>query len=893
LNRAAVSRVTVFVLSLALLLVFSGMTVETLAAFSFGAAIMLMGLVVYYRLAAVVGMLVTTTSAACCMTLGTMTEVRLILASLLGLVLPAAMLAWLAMTAESGSRFRPPGVDKPFILSGLYLLLCIVSVPLVVTVTGLMFPSMVSRLEGFAEISVVLLVAAFGAVSLGSAGSRSSSRRGRAPRRQPTKLTPLAAAIIIAALVVAGPTTAEIPHEDYDLVNPDMELIVVLLRTTVDHAEQCMESLLDERIEDAYQNLSVVDGLIGPAEELVDDMAGIAASYDDLVSLTPPFSVLSVEVRKFADMEAQLIEVREDIRTLAGNTVLTPEEASLAVVTINDATSLITVMNTTLDNIQASGQEISSLVVDDETPFAENDFDELVDGLRAWLQVVEAELTEFIDGSGSGDDPWAEVEPFLTLWLADLTVYLGESVSGGGYLFYDGAFRPGHDISVMIDGLEVTTSLTGEYGRYAFSYKHSAEAEWLGSHVAISSVNLYFGLLESRSIDFVATTIPTRVELGLAQLEFAPDEMLTVVVGITDVRSRPVPNASCLVQIDSRTIELQTDPMGLAAWSDRAGSLDYGDHVLRAEYEGVLPFASSASEDVVFTVSVPTRLELDLASSRLRAGALMVGDGRLVANLSDPLQGMPVGLSLDGTQMLNVTTGADGAFSFAMETLNLSVGTHVISAEFLGRSEVLRYCINETAFTLTADDDSDQFPFWPFIPGWSGGPPEAVYNVFFGEFAYVTWLAIVIVVVAMARTVRTRRAVMQSRVEAASRPRKAAQPSMSAAALRPEEMMMASLIEGVGPPGDPNSRIVWEYRRLVSYLASRRMIALRASMTHREIAKVLGTLGYPKDVVDQATGLFEAAFYSGRRLSVSDMERMVESVSVLRRVGGGGVGRVA
>jgi len=168
-NRAAYSRIAVFALALASLLAFSRMTVEALAAMSFGAAIMLIGMAVYYRLAAVAGMLVMTISVAYCVSIETLAEVSMVFTSLLGLVLPSALLIWLAVTADTGAQFRLPRMERPFALSGLYLLFCVVSVPFVLAVTGLVYPSVVSRLEGLAEVSIVLVVAAIGAVSLGLA----------------------------------------------------------------------------------------------------------------------------------------------------------------------------------------------------------------------------------------------------------------------------------------------------------------------------------------------------------------------------------------------------------------------------------------------------------------------------------------------------------------------------------------------------------------------------------------------------------------------------------------------------------------------------------------------------------------------------------------------------
>jgi len=270
----------------------------------------------------------------------------------------------------------------------------------------------------------------------------------------------------------------------------------------------------------------------------------------------------------------------------------------------------------------------------------------------------------------------------------------------------------------------------------------------------------------------------------------------------------------------------------------------------------------------------------------LQIGYYLVGEGRLLANASDPLESMTVAMSVDRIQVANVTTKADGQFSFTIETDDLSLGSHMVKAEFLQRGELWRYSVNETSFTIVTAKPILEYPFWPFVPGWSEGPPEAAYNIFFGDYSYLTWLAIVIVGASVIKAMQLRHALADRRAEATRRS-KSSTPSTSAPLPRPEDVMIAGLVERGGPPRDPNGRIIWEYNRLIRFITDRRMVSLRGSMTHWEIAKVLGAVGYPRDTVENATRLFEAAIYSGRRLQVTDMENMVAHTSALLRGGGG------
>jgi hypothetical protein len=510
-----------------------------------------------------------------------------------------------------------------------------------------------------------------------------------------------------------------------------------------------------------------------------------------------------------------------------------------------------------------------------------------------WLYAVENELTDFVDGGTSGTDPWADVEPFLTLWLAREEVYLSEHVSGGGYLFFDGAFRADHEVSVVVDGSEMLTITTGEYGRYAFRLAIPVEAGWLGWHQVHASSTLYFGRLDSSPSSFQVTTIPTVLVLDVEVAEVSPGEVLSAGLRLVDARGLPVANALCTLEVDTEASQLITDAEGNASWQMPAADLSYGSHMLLAEYEGVLPYASNMSEAKVAVVNIPTVIELELFSSRLQIGYYLVGEGRLLANASAPLESMTVTMSVDRVQVANVTTKADGQFSFTIETDDLSLGSHMVMAEFLERAELWRYSLNETSFTIVVVKPVLEYPFWPFVPGWSGGPPEAAYNIFFGDYAYLTWLAIVIVGASVIKALQLRHALADRRAEAARRSKSRA-PSTPMPFPRPEDVMIAGLVGRGGPPRDPNGRVIWEYNRLIRFITDRRMVSLRGSMTHWEIAKVLGAVGYPRDTVEDATRLFEAAIYSGRRLQVADMETMVAHTSALLRGGEGrGGGRAA
>jgi hypothetical protein len=54
---------------------------------------------------------------------------------------------------------------------------------------------------------------------------------------------------------------------------------------------------------------------------------------------------------------------------------------------------------------------------------------------------------------------------------------------------------------------------------------------------------------------------------------------------------------------------------------------------------------------------------------------------------------------------------------------------------------------------------------------------------------------------------------------------------------------------------------------------------VKASATHWELARLLWSLGYPRNATERATILFERALYSGRNLTDEDVVLMSSALS--------------
>jgi hypothetical protein len=672
----------------------------------------------------------------------------------------------------------------------------------------------------------------------------------------------------------------EIPHENYDLVQSNLDVVVSLLRSSIAYSENALQRMYNESMDQVEQNLTVVRGLLTPAQLILDKIRDIAGSYENLSRLLPPFTSLSAQMDSFSSMEVSLLGARYDVVSASRLANLTGEEMLKALDSIRKVNSLILQMNNTIDDMLVSANDIIGLVVEGEQPFTDNRLIPLIEQLRDLLHAILAEI-DLITREGV---PWDETQSFALLWLSAGDHYLGDHIIGGGYLYFDGAFAIGHMVTIQMDGTNLTFANTSSGGRFSFSYPIPLNASWLGSHALKATTITPAGILNSNTVTIRILLIPTSISLVVDSELLTIDDELVADVQLIDVRERPLEDAPCHFILDEQTLTFRTDSLGNFQDSWKASDLGYGIHVLQAFYDGELPYEPSASNVMTIIVDIPTSVSLNLFATRYFTGYYVVGNGTLVANGTTTMPDQDITLSIDGIVVANLTTGEDGQFAFSVSTDPIALGGHTIVAAFLHRESVWRYSQDEKSFTVYGLKVG-KYPFWPVIPKWSFGPGDTITYLFVGQYAYFFWL---LVLMAFAITIRViqmmdkRKRLQPSKTEILESLEKVAEPGTIAAASMAE--LAKDVLTGEVGPANPNEKIVWYYQRLLSFLSARANIAIRTSMTHWEVARILKILGFPVRPVEKATILFERALYSGASLSDDDVIMMSTALTDLVRV---------
>ncbi len=702
------------------------------------------------------------------------------------------------------------------------------------------------------------------------------------PRRRPVESSILLA-VALSVLLVPGTSSAsaadEIPHENYDLMESNLEFVIMMLNTSIRYSERALMCMYNQTMVLAEQNLSAVRSILVPAERVLDDIKDLAGSYGNLSALIPPFADLSRLMDGFAADENSLIAARGAIVQASALRNLTGGDLIAALDAISRFNALIVKMNAMIDDMLVAAQEVSDLSAEDRRPFVPNQLIPLIEKLRDLLILIEAEVARIIEQ----ELPLGETEPFLMLWISASSYYLGDRMAGGGYLFFNGSFAPGYNVRIIFDGALLTSAATASRGRFSFSYLIPLNGSWVGDHQMHANCTTPVGLLTSDVLSLRISLIPTVMSFDLSLGTMSIEDSVTGHVFLRDFRGNPLGTDACRLVVDGEGSSFSTGGDGRASMTWEAAQLGYGRHSMRAFYDGEVPYAPSSSALREVVVDIPTTLDLRLFSNEIRMGQYIVGNGTLFANGTQRLPGQSITLFLDGVVVANLTTGADGEFAFTIDSGSLTLGGHTLRAAFLERDLVWRYSQDEESFTLKGFKEG-KHPFWPIIPGWGGDPGDWFPYLFIGRNAYFFWLLLLAFAAVTIRALQMRKRAMQAASRAPSEELEPMDAAIraSGAPAAPEETAFAMPLPTEGP-ANPNERIIWYYQRFLAFLTRKGWGGLRASMTHREVARILKAWGYPHDPVEDATMLFERAMYSGADLTDEDAVNMSAAMTSLIR----------
>ena len=342
---------------------------------------------------------------------------------------------------------------------------------------------------------------------------------------------------------------------------------------------------------------------------------------------------------------------------------------------------------------------------------------------------------------------------FVTLSQTNMTILNHtESLVAGEMLYVNGTLLDDLDKPLYVNGVEsvaiarlyidgvpvASVQTDAMTGAYAISYlvpesttsgPHMVEVRFTGGRdwvdpVGIGdSVDPEFYMPSSATVDF-NVSVPTQILLITATGEVDREDTMTIQGRLLDVVDNPLQDLSIDIYLGGVWMtNVTTNETGLfTAIIPIPADADLGPLSLETRFNGsvfYLPSEASGTwtvySQILVTVSVPSPLAV--TDTTLITGS--VSDNQL-----QPIEGHVVELTVDGFILTQVTTGADGTFSYdwtVQEFFNF--GDNLLEANVLAQGYYREGSANQTFFlahrsamTLDFDDgvDATRGDFWTF-----------------------------------------------------------------------------------------------------------------------------------------------------------------------------------
>ncbi|MCU0853048.1 MAG: hypothetical protein MUC90_07360 [Thermoplasmata archaeon] len=159
-------RELIIVISVAVISVFSNITLLTMTALALGTIAITLGISYSYRPASIVGLLTIYMAAASAMEIPTLMETSMVITAILGMLIPVVLLGLLALSFEDEENDSIVVPKRPLAISLFYGAVCVMAAPLVSLAISLVAPTFALNVNIVSQMALVFIAAVLGGMYL-------------------------------------------------------------------------------------------------------------------------------------------------------------------------------------------------------------------------------------------------------------------------------------------------------------------------------------------------------------------------------------------------------------------------------------------------------------------------------------------------------------------------------------------------------------------------------------------------------------------------------------------------------------------------------------------------------------------------------------------------------
>ena len=429
-------------------------------------------------------------------------------------------------------------------------------------------------------------------------------------------------------------------------------------------------------------------------------------------------------------------------------------------------------------------------------------------------------------------------KPYLSVYIDDTTVYLGEYVQFYGVFLAQRQFVVNQSIDVLWDGQKINTTMTGATGVFNSSIPMVLTTP-PGTHTITVSTVYNHTVIFSRNVTVTVLKIPTRITLVVPKTHYYLNESILFTGRIMDYKNRGL-SAPIVLRFAGENISLRSDDKGNFSYL-YAQKLAFGRYTAYANFTPENIYHACESLKTEISIDTPTVLTFAVSKTNLSIGDELQCTGRLTSKVDgSPLENKTIGVFINNNKIGFAMTDTNGYYRFTYGTQTLNEG-----------SIYQMYTMFDSTDTQWRNTTSEKITI------------KVVQGLPFLNIAVAVIVALIVSLILF--LLRKKHTPAPTKKGNLSNPSPSAQlfQEVTKTPMNIQEFFADTSTKGKDAF---KTAVISRYQSLLTFLSTQGMV-LMPSYTHLDICKTMLSEGFPHTETEIVTETFEHALYSPYPLS--------------------------
>ncbi|HWR27313.1 MAG TPA: hypothetical protein VN377_02625, partial [Candidatus Thermoplasmatota archaeon] len=257
-------------------------------------------------------------------------------------------------------------------------------------------------------------------------------------------------------------------------------------------------------------------------------------------------------------------------------------------------------------------------------------------------------------------------KPYLSVYVDDTTVYLGEDVSLYGVFLAQRRFIVNQSIDVLWDGQKINMTVTRAAGVFKSSIPVSLTTVPKAHTIMVSTVYNHSAIF-SRNVTITVLRIQTRVTLVVPKTHYYLNESILFSGRLVDYKDRGF-SAPIILQFAGENVSLRSDGQGNFSYLCTR-TLAFGRYGASAAFTPETIYLACVSEKTELSIDTPTVLTFAVAKTNLTIGDALQCTGRLTSMVDgSALENKTINVFINTNKIGFAMTDTNGYYRFTSGT---------------------------------------------------------------------------------------------------------------------------------------------------------------------------------------------------------------------------------